>query len=187
MGFTLALFTHMDFDQNQKIGHFGKVTPPQCGRIPEIPIAVCFGAENPLIFRRKIASKSRNFPNFPENDPCLRVWVHILRKFKSLKFCPFFRIYPTTSRDWPGNATKRGFRGPPQLTFSRNVFPYPKSIFPPFFPIISATTAHRSGFSWDLQFPSMATAIAQSKFVKFKRKKRKRNNQKTNAIMHAHL
>ena len=140
MGFTLALFTHMDFDQNQEFGHFGKVTPPQRGRIPEIPIAVCFGAENPLIFRRKIASKSRNFPNFPENDPCLRVWVHILRKFKSLKFCPFFRIYPTTSRDWPGNATKRGFR-PPQLTFSRNVFPYPKSIFSPFFPIISATTA----------------------------------------------
>ena len=62
---------YMDFDQNQKIGHFGKVTPPQRGRIPEIPIAVCFGAENPLIFRRKIASKSRNFPNFPENDPCL--------------------------------------------------------------------------------------------------------------------
>ena len=98
----------MDFDQNQEFGHFGKVTPPQRGRIPEIPIAVCFGAENPLFFfRGKIASKCRNFPNFPENDPCLRVWVHILRKFKSLNFCPFFRICPTTSRDWLGNATKR--------------------------------------------------------------------------------
>ena len=40
----------MDFDQNQEFVHFGKVTPPQCGRIPEIPIAVCFGAENPLFF-----------------------------------------------------------------------------------------------------------------------------------------
>ena len=55
----------------------------------------------------KIASECRNFPNFPENDPCLRVGVHILRKFKSLEFCPFFRISPTTSRDWLGNATKR--------------------------------------------------------------------------------
>ena len=35
---------------------------------------------------------------------------------------------------------QNGVSGPPQLTFSRNVFPYPKSIFPPFFPIISATT-----------------------------------------------
>ena len=139
MGFTLALFTHMDFDQNQKIGHFGKVTPPQRGRIPEIPIAVCFGAENPLIFRRKIASKSRNFPNFPENDPCLRVWVHILRKFKSLKFCPFFRIYPTTSRDWPGNATKRGFRASPANLFKER-FSVPEIHF---FPIFSHNLAPR--------------------------------------------
>ena len=35
---------------------------------------------------------------------------------------------------------QNGVSGPPQLTFSRNVFPYPKSIFSPFFPIISATT-----------------------------------------------
>ena len=41
----------------------------------------------------------------PENDPCLRVWVHILRKFKSPKFCPFFRISPTTARDFLGNVT----------------------------------------------------------------------------------
>ena len=131
-GIYIALFTHMDFDQNQKIGHFGKVTPPQRGRIPEIPIAVCFGAENPLIFRRKIASKCRNFPNFPENDPCLRVWVHILRKFKSLKFCPFFRIYPTTSRDWPGNATKRGFRASPANLFKER-FSVPEIHFFPIF------------------------------------------------------
>ena len=38
---------------------------------------------------------------------------------------------------------QNGVSGPPQLTFSRNVFPYPKSIFSPFFPIISATTAHK--------------------------------------------
>ena len=67
-----------------------------------------FWSSKPTVFfRGKIASKCRNFPNFPENDPCLRVWVHILRKFKSLNFCPFFRICPTTSRDWLGNATKR--------------------------------------------------------------------------------
>ena len=35
---------------------------------------------------------------------------------------------------------QNGVSGPPQLTFSRNVFSYPKSIFSSFFPIISATT-----------------------------------------------
>ena len=39
---------------------------------------------------------------------------------------------------------QNGVSGPPQLTFSRNVFPYPKSIFSPFFPIISATTGSKS-------------------------------------------
>ena len=131
MGFTLALFTHMDFDQNQKIGHFGKVTPPQRGRIPEIPIAVCFGAENPLIFRRKIASKSRNFPNFPENDPCLRVWVHILRKFKSLKFCPFFHIDPTA--DWVElkNANMEAFGAQKRTPNSPPLFAPFLDIWPP--------------------------------------------------------
>ena len=52
---------YMDFDQNQELVHFGEVTPPQRGRIPEMPTAVCFGAENPLFFsRKKIASKCRN-------------------------------------------------------------------------------------------------------------------------------
>ena len=131
MGFTLALFTHMDFDQNQKIGHFGKVTPPQRGRIPEIPIAVCFGAENPLIFRRKIASKSRNFPDFPENDPCLRVWVHILRKFKSLKFCPFFHIDPTA--DWVElkNANMEAFGAQKRTPNSPPLFAPFLDIWPP--------------------------------------------------------
>ena len=42
---------------------------------------------------------------------------------------------------------QNGVSGPPQLTFSRNVFPYPKSIFSPFFPIISATTDKNQGSS----------------------------------------
>ena len=67
-GIYLGSLPYMDFDQNQEFGHFGKVTPPQRGRIPEIPIAVCFGAENPLFFQGKIASKCRNFPNFPEME-----------------------------------------------------------------------------------------------------------------------
>ena len=40
---------------------------------------------------------------------------------------------------------QNGVSGPPQLTFSRNVFSYPKSISPPFFPIISATTVVSQG------------------------------------------
>ena len=45
VGFTLAALPYTHFDQNQELGHFCKLTPPQCGQIPEMPIAVCFGAE----------------------------------------------------------------------------------------------------------------------------------------------
>ena len=45
VGFTLAPLPYTHFDQNQELGHFCKLTPPQCGQIPEMPIAVCFGAE----------------------------------------------------------------------------------------------------------------------------------------------
>ena len=54
----------MDFDQNQEFGHFGKVTPPQRGRIPEIPIAVCFGAENPLFFQGENYFQMSEFSEF---------------------------------------------------------------------------------------------------------------------------
>ena len=132
----------MDFDQNQKIGHFGKVTPPQRGRIPEIPIAVCFGAENPLIFRRKIASKCQNFP---ENDPCLRVWVHILRKFKSLKFCPFFHIDPTV--DWVElkNANMEAFGAQKRTPNSPPLFAPFLDIWPPGPPYLALGLEKDSG------------------------------------------
>ena len=45
MGFTLSPLPYTHFDQNQELGHFGKLTPPQRGQIPEMPIAACFGAE----------------------------------------------------------------------------------------------------------------------------------------------
>ena len=45
VGFTLAPLPYTHFDQNQELGHFGKLTPPQRGQIPEMPIAACFGAE----------------------------------------------------------------------------------------------------------------------------------------------
>ena len=45
VGFTLAPLPYTHFDQNQELGHFVKLTPPQCGQIPEMPMAVCFGAE----------------------------------------------------------------------------------------------------------------------------------------------
>ena len=45
VGFTLSPLPYTHFDQNQELGHFGKVTPPQRGQIPEMPTAVCFGAE----------------------------------------------------------------------------------------------------------------------------------------------
>ena len=53
MGFTWSPLPYTHFDQNQELGHFGKLTPPQRGRIPEMPIAACFGAENPLFFQGK--------------------------------------------------------------------------------------------------------------------------------------
>ena len=46
MGFTWSPFPYTHFDQHQELGHFGKLTPPQRGRIPEMPFAVCFGPEN---------------------------------------------------------------------------------------------------------------------------------------------
>ena len=45
VGFTLAPLPYTHFDQNQELGHFGKLTPAQRGQIPEMPIAACFGAE----------------------------------------------------------------------------------------------------------------------------------------------
>ena len=41
----LAPLPYTHFDQNQELGHFVKLTPPQRGQIPEMPIAACFGAE----------------------------------------------------------------------------------------------------------------------------------------------
>ena len=63
--FGLGLGAWAGFDQNQELGQFGKVTPPQRGRIPEMPIAACFGAH---FFSGKIfASRCRNFPEIFQN------------------------------------------------------------------------------------------------------------------------
>ena len=56
VGFTLPSLRYTHFDQNQELVHFGKVTPPQRGRIPEMPIAGCFRAENPLFFENSLVS-----------------------------------------------------------------------------------------------------------------------------------
>ena len=99
-----CLYTH--FDQNQELGHIGKLTPPQCGQIPEMPIAVCFGAE-------KFAGGNFFEQLFlAENGPTYKWLGSYFQKFKWSKNCPIFEIDPTTFWTDSGNAKKLCFGSP---------------------------------------------------------------------------
>ena len=132
--FTLAPLPYTHFDQNQELGHFGKLTPPQCGQIPEMPIAACFGAE-------KFAGENFFEQHFlAENGPTYKWLGSYFQKFKWSKNCPIFEIDPTTFWTDSGNAKKLCFGSPvfgplrrfyikspqdhpvPQLFFRQNFF-----------------------------------------------------------------
>ena len=92
VGFTLAPLPYTHFDQNQELGHFGKLTPPQRGQIPEMPIAACFGAEkfspekffSAAFFGRKWA-------------PRISDRAHIFKNLSGQKIVQFSRLTPPLS------------------------------------------------------------------------------------------
>ena len=87
VGFTLAPLPYTHFDQNQELGHFGKLTPPQRGEIPEMPIAVCFGAENPLFFQGKFFDFSSIC--WPKMGPPISDRAHIFKNLSGQKIVQF--------------------------------------------------------------------------------------------------
>ena len=92
VGFTLAPLPYTHFDQNQELGHFGKLTPPQRGEIPEMPIAVCFRAENPLFFQGKFFDFSSIC--WPKMGPPISDRAHIFKNLSGQKIVQFSTSTP---------------------------------------------------------------------------------------------
>ena len=95
VGFTLAPLPYTHFDQNQELGHFGKLTPPQRGEIPEMPIAVCFRAENPLFFQGKFFDFSSIC--WPKMGPPISDRAHIFKNLSGQKIVQFSTSTPPLS------------------------------------------------------------------------------------------
>ena len=95
VGFTLAPLPYTHFDQNQELGHFGKLTPPQRGEIPEMPIAACFGPENPLFFQGKFFDFSSIC--WPKMGPPISDRAHIFKNLSGQKIVQFSTSTPPLS------------------------------------------------------------------------------------------